>query len=163
MAQRWSASRRSIDCGGGQRRPAVRVLHGRNRRRIVEDHRRRDDLEACHRRADSLLLGWRDRHLPIQSRHRLHRDGRVRDPREHHPGWRRLQDDGRRQDVGNDRPCRDAGHLEDPRAPDQPGSRVRRGVRTPRSAESRAGCLPLEGRRQDVGQDTLPRQQDRCD
>ena len=59
------------------------------------------------------------------------------------------------------RPHRDAGHLEDPRPSDQPRSRLRRGVRSSRGAEPGARRVPLEGRRQDLGQDPVPRQQDR--
>ena len=118
-------------------------------------------LEAGHRRADQPLVGRRGRRLRLEPRRRLHRHRRGRHPRQHHPGRRRVQVDRRRQDVDAHRPRRHAGHRQDPRPPDEPGSRLRRGVRPPRGAESRSRRLPVEGRRQDLGEDPVPRQQDR--
>ncbi len=97
----------------------------------------------------------------LEPRHRLHRHRRVRYPRQHHPGRRRLQVHRRRQDVDAHRPHRHAGHRQDPRPSDQPRPRLRRRVRPSRGAESRSRRLPIEGRRQDVGQDPVPRRQDR--
>ena len=97
----------------------------------------------------------------VQPRRRLHRHRRGRHSRQHHSGRRRLQVDRRRQDVDAHRPRRHAGDREDPRPPDQPRSRLRRGVRPSRRAEPGSRRLPIEGRRQDLGQDSVPRQQDR--
>ena len=47
-----SASRRPLDGGGGRAHAAERVLHGRDRRRRVEDRELRHHLDADHRRAD---------------------------------------------------------------------------------------------------------------
>ena len=55
---------------------------------------------------------------------------------------------------------RDTGDREASRPPDQPGSRVRRGIRSSCGAECRARRLSIEGRRKDVGQDSVPRRQD---
>ena len=71
----------------------------RGRRRPLEDDRRRRELGAGDRRPDQQLLGRRGRRLGVESRHRLHRHGRVVHPRQHHAGRRRLQVDRRRQDV----------------------------------------------------------------
>ena len=46
----------------------------------------------------------------VEPRRRLHRHRRVRHPRQHHPGRRRLQVHRRRQDVDAHRPRRHAGH-----------------------------------------------------
>ena len=97
----------------------------------------------------------------VEPRCRLHRHRRSGHPRQHNPGRRRLQVDRRRQDLDAHRPRRHAGHREDPRPPGQSRSRLCRGVRPPRGAESRARRLPVEGRRQDLGEGSLPRQQDR--
>ena len=111
--------------------------------------------------ARSTLVGRRGRGRAVEPGHRLHRHRRSRHPRQHHPGRRRLQVHRRRQDVDAHRPRRDAGDREDPRPPDQSRPRLRRGFRSSRGAEPRTRRLPVQGRRQDVGEDSVPRQQDR--
>ena len=91
----------------------------------------------------------------IESRHRLHRDGRDRAARQHHAGRRRLQIDRRRQDVEAHGPRRYAGDLAHPRASDESRHRVRRGVRPPVRPERRARRFPLQGRRQDLAEGAL--------
>ena len=44
MAHDRAESRRTIDCRGGERKPATRVLLRRDRRRPLEDHRWRSEL-----------------------------------------------------------------------------------------------------------------------
>ena len=157
-----SGSRRPLDGGRGERGAAERVPTWAR------------PAAACGRRPTAASRGSRSPTArstsssigavavaPVEPGHRLHRHRRVRDPRQHHPGRRRLQVHRRRQDVDAHRPRRHAGHLEDPRPPDQPRPRLRRRVRPSRGAESRSRRLPVEGRRQDVGQDPVPRQQDR--
>ena len=87
-----------------------------------------------------------------QSRHRLHRHGRVVHPRQHHAGRRRLQVDRRRQDMDAHRPARRAEHLEDPHPSDEPGHRLRRRVRPARRAERRARHFQEHRRRQDLAE-----------
>ena len=89
---------RSI-AASGVRRAAARGLLRRHRRRAVEDHRRRPDLEPGDRRADRQLIGRRGGGVGVAPRRRLHRDGRVAHPRQHHAGRRDLQVQRRRQDV----------------------------------------------------------------
>ena len=101
---------RSLAVAGSTARP-FEVLLWRNRRRIVEDDRRRHDVEAGDRRSDHELVGWRCRRRSVQSRHRLHRHRRGGYPRQHHSGRRRVQVDRRRKDLDEDRSRRDAEHL----------------------------------------------------
>ena len=55
--------------------------------------------------------------------------GEDRTARQHHPGRRRLQDHGRRQDVGARRPGRVAGHRAHPRPSEEPRPGLRGGAR----------------------------------
>ena len=105
----------------------------------------------------SELLGRRRRGLGVESRHRLHRHGRVVHPRQHHARRRRLQVRGRRQDLGERRLCQRRCHLEDPHPPDQPRHRLRRGVRPVLRPERRARRLQEHRRRQDLAADAVPR------
>ena len=63
VAQHRSRSRRPIDCGRGRQGPAERRLLRRDRRRAVEDDRRRRDVGAGDRRPDHELVGRRRRGL----------------------------------------------------------------------------------------------------
>ena len=98
------------------------------------------------------LVGRRGRRLGNESRHRLHRHGRIVHPRQHPAGRRRLQVHRRRQDLDARRLPRRAEHLQDPHPSDQPGHRVRRGVRPVRSAERRARRVQERRRRRDVAE-----------
>ena len=154
---------RSIAVAGSDARP-LRVLLRRDRRRPLEDDRRRHHLDAGHRRPDQPLVGRRGRRLGVESRHRLHRHGRDGHPRQHHPGRRRLQVDRRRQDLDAHRPRRHAGDLaRSASIPTNPDIVYVAAFGHHARAERRARRLPLEGRRQDLGEDPLPRRQDRRD
>ena len=109
MAQHRTASRRPVHHLRRQRRAPQRILFRRHRRRTVEDHRRRHDLEAGHRRPDSKLVGRRGRGRGIESRRGLHRHGRDGAARQHHAGRRRLQIHRRGQDLEAHRARRHAG------------------------------------------------------
>ena len=89
---------RSIAVAGVKGRPKE-AYFGADRRRAVEDDRRRRDLGAGHRRPDPQFVGRRGRGLRVESRRRLHRHGRIVHPRQHHARRRRLQVHRRRQDV----------------------------------------------------------------
>src|SRR2546425_3498538 len=99
MAQHRPAARRAIDCRVRREGSPERGVLRRGRRRIVEDDRRRCELDAGDRRSDQERVGRRRRRVGIESRHGVHRHGRVVHPRQHHAGRRRLQIDRRRQDV----------------------------------------------------------------
>ncbi len=141
---------RSIAASGVKGRPKE-AYFGADRRRSLEDDRRRRDVGAGDRRADQQLVGRRGRRLGVQSRHRLHRHGRVVHPRQHPAGRRRLQVDRRRQDLDARRLLGLAGDLEDPHPSDQSRHRLRRVVRQVRRAERRARHLQEHRRRQDAG------------
>ena len=74
---------RSIAVSGVKGRAEGGVLR-RDRRRPLEDDRRRREVGAGHRRPDHELVGRRRRRLRIEPRHRLHRHGRGVHPRQHH-------------------------------------------------------------------------------
>ena len=150
---------RSLAVAGALQRPQRGLLR-RDRRRAVEDHGRRRHVGAGHRRPDHELLGRRGRRVGNESRHRLHRHGRVVHPRQHSAGRRRVQIHRRRQDVEAHRIPRRAEHLEDPHPSDQSGHRVRRGFRPLRRAERRARHVQEHRWRRDVAQGPLPRRQD---
>ena len=162
VAQHRPGSRRPIDRHLRREGPAERRLLRRDRRRAVEDHRQGRDVGAGDRRPDPQLVGRRGRRVGNESRHRLHRHGRVVHPRQHHAGRRRLQVDRRRQDV-------DARRLPD----DASASRRSASIRPTRTssssrrsasysvAERRARRLQDHRRRQDVEAHAVPRQQDR--
>ena len=104
---------RSIAVSGVKGRPKE-AYFGADRRRAVEDDRRRRELGAGHRRPDHSSSVGAVAVSEIESRHRVHRHGRVLHPRQHHAGRRRLQVDRRRQDLDARRLLRLAGDLEDP-------------------------------------------------
>jgi hypothetical protein len=125
---------RSIASSGvvGRRNEAY---FGADRRRALEDDGRRRDLVPGDRRTDHLGLGRRGRGERVEPRPRLHRHGRVGDPRQHHARRRRLQVERCGQDLGARRLPRRARDLEDPHPPDQPRHRLRRGLRQVQRAE----------------------------
>ena len=72
----------------------------------MEDHRRRPNVEAGHRRTAQKLLGGRGGGFGVEPRRGLHRHGRDRVARQHHAGRRHLQIHRRRQDLEARRACR---------------------------------------------------------
>ena len=160
MAQHRPGPRRPIDRRLRREGTPARGLLRRDRRRTVEDDRRRREVGARHRRPDQELLGRRRRRLGIEARPRFHRDGRVVHPRQHHAGRRRLQVGRRRQDVDPFRLLQLRRDLEDPHPSDQPRRRLRRRLRPLRRAERRARPLQEHRRREDMAAEALPRRQD---
>ena len=147
---------------GRQRCAAAGVLVRRHRRRRLEDHRRRHQLDADDRRQDQHLVHRLARGVPVESRRRLHRRRRDAVPRQHHPGRRRLQDDRRRREVGSPhRPARLAGDRPAARAPDQLRHRLRRGAGPGLQRASAARHLQVGRRRQDLAPHAVPRREDR--
>ena len=63
LAQPWSRSRRPLDRRERSQRTAARGLLRRRRRRALEDHRRRGELDAGHRWTDQELFGRRRRRV----------------------------------------------------------------------------------------------------
>ena len=163
MAQYRSAARRTIDRRGRQLVAPDRILLRRDRRRPVEDDRRRHYVEAGHRRTDQELVGRRGRGRGIESGRGLHRHGRDRIARQHHAGRRRLQVHRRREDVEARRPRQTRRSIAririDPTNPDLVYVAALRRIRT--APNRRARRVPVEGRRQDVAEDPVPRRQDR--
>ena len=161
MAIDRAAPRRPLDGGGRRAHAARRVLHGRDRRRRLEDRELRHHVDADLRRPDGDRIDWRDRRLRFQPERHLRRHGQRGDPIERDPRARRVQvhrcwqhvavrgAEGRRAD----RPVEGA--------PEEPGHRVCRGDRQPVRMGTRARRVPHERRRQDVAEGALHQRSDR--
>ena len=162
LAQHRPAARRTIDCRVGCERASEGRVLRRRRRRVVEDDRRRPVVDAGHRRPDHDLVGRRGRRLGIESGHRVHRHRRIVHPRQHHAGRRRVQVDRRRQDVDARRPVRHEPDRPDADPPDESVDRLCRGDRSPVRRQRRARRVPIERRRQELGEGAVCERQDRC-
>ena len=141
---------------------AVRLLHGRDRRRRLEDRRRGRrrgrNVSDGFFRTGSVGAGLGRR---VEPEHRLRRHGRGMPARQHLVRGRRLQVDRRRQDVDACRPRRQQSDRPDANSSHQRRRRLRRGDRTSLRTKRRARRVPDEGRRQDVAEGPLRRRQDR--
>ena len=83
VAQHRPGPRRAVDRGQRRQGPAEGGYFGADRRRALEDDRRRRDLGAGHRRPDHSSSVGAVAVSEIESRRRLHRHGRVVHPRQH--------------------------------------------------------------------------------
>ena len=144
---------RSVAATGNPSRPE-RILDGHARRRRVQIDQRRPIVGAgdgqVFRRHDR-----RDCRGGVRAGRRLRRRRGVSDPRQRLARRRRVEDDRRRQDVGVHGTRRHAADRRHRRQSDERRSRLRRRARPRLGAERRARRVPLEGRRQDVGENTL--------
>ncbi len=147
--------RRPRGRGHGRARPAARLLPRRHGRRRLEDGRRRVQLAAGLRQGLQDGLRRRDRRGRVGPQRDLRRDGGIGHPRQRLQRRRRLQVDRRRKDVDQRRPREHAPDLARARAPEGREPRLRGGAGPRVGAQPRAGHLPVEGRRQDVGEDPL--------
>ncbi len=150
---------------GGHRgsRPAERPLLRRNRRRSLEDDRRRDELGSGLRQGPEDRLRGRGGRRRVGPERRLGRDGRGADPRERLARRRRLALDGRRTDVEERRPDGHAADLGAEGPPEGPRRGVGGGAGKGLGSERGARDLPDEGRREDVDARPLRRRRDGCE
>jgi hypothetical protein len=161
MAIDRADARRPVDGGGGHPHPAQRVLHGRDRRRRVEDRELRHQLGAGVGWTDPDRIDWRDRRRRCKPEHRLCRHRQRGDSLEcdYRPG--RVQVDRRRQDVAVRRP--QGGRADRPAEGPSEKSRhrLRRSHRAAVWLGPRPRRLSHEGRRQDVAEGSVHQRPDR--
>ena len=155
LAKRRPRARRTLHRDLRREGPAQGRLLRRDRRRPVEDDRRRRALGERHRRPDQELVGRRGRRLGDRSEHRFHRHGRVVHSRRHPARRRRLQVDRRRQDLDARRFRELRRDLAHPHPSDEPEHRVRRRLREIRRAERGARRLQEHRRRRRRGSSVL--------
>ena len=162
LAQPRAEARRALDRRRRQRRAALRVLLRRHGRRPVEDDRRRHDVERRHRRPDHQLVGWRGRRRAVQPRRRLHRHRRERAS-----AATSRQGDGvyKSTDAGKTWThigLEDAQNIAKIRVhPTNPDIVYVAAFGHHAAPNAERGIFRIEGRRQDLGEDALPRRQDR--
>ena len=129
-------------------------------RRSLEDDERRHDLRADIRRTAQALDRGR-RRGPVGPERRLGRNGRALLRPELEFRRRRLEVDGRRQDLDEHGPFRLAPHRPGRHPSDGPRSRLCRGYGPPLLRERRARRLQDGRRREELEEDPLHRRQDR--
>ncbi len=163
LALNRSVARRSGRRCGRRSGQQIHVLPGHHRRRGLEDGRRRPELGQ--RVGRVLQSGVRRRHRrgALQSKRRLRRDGRGVFPGQRDVRRRRLQIDGRRQDLDPPRARDDQANRPPASASDQPRHRVRGGARRCLGPASRPRRLPHARRRTHLAEGALQERERRRD
>ena len=152
--------RRPRHGGHGSAPRSAHVLLRRDRRRRLEDDRRRFELGGPLRQGLPDRLDRRDRRRGVGSERRLRGHRRRADPRQRVARRRRVQVDRRGPHLEK---RGTQGHAPDrarARPSEEPRSRLRRGAGAHLGPQRRAGHLPFRGRREDVEEDPLRRRQD---
>ena len=135
----------------GRAHRAQRLLHGRQRRRRLEDRRLRPHVDADLRRgADG--IGRRHRGVALEPERHLRRERRGPAPARPRRGRRHLQVHRRRPHLAARRPRRRPAGRPHRRAPDRPRHRVRGGHGPSVRAERGARRLPHDRRRAHVAE-----------
>ena len=151
LAHRRTSARRLGDLRGRRPGPAGDVLLRRGRRRRLQDHRRRADLEPAVRAREG-VVDRRARPGAERSEGDLRRHRPGHQPLGHRRRRRRLPLRRRRPDLGGPRPRRQPPH----RPPVDRSAQRRRGARRRPGAllrpQPRARRLPQHGRRQELGE-----------
>ncbi|CAA9294553.1 MAG: GH74 / GH33, partial [uncultured Gemmatimonadaceae bacterium] len=154
-------ARRPGHRGGGRAERAAHLLHGRHRRRRVEDRRRGAHLAERLRRLLRRGVDRRDRRGALGPARRLRGHGLRGAAQQRLGGARHLPERRRGEDVEPRRAARRGADRRRARAPPEPRRGLRRRTRQPVRAEPRARRLPHARRRAELAAGALRLRQHR--